>query len=769
MTDRRTPRQGRVEDFRLLTGRGRYTDDLSVDGALWAVFVRSPYAAAGVRGIKVGDAQDMPGVVAVYTADDLTADGVGPVQVAMALEGPDGRRWTETPRPLLAGTEARFVGEPLAMVVADTREAAMDAAEMVVLDLEERDAIVGIQAARSDGARLVHEDRPGNLAAQWARGDWDAADAAMAKAAHRVHLTAPISRVAAATLEPRAALARAEPGGRIGLYASHQNPPAMRGALAAAFGMEPSQIRVVGGDVGGAFGMKSGPLREEMLVFWAARTLGRPVRWRADRSEALLSDEGGRALEFDAELGLDADGHFTALTVTLRLDAGAYASARTLPPVLNFGGVAGVYTTPVIAGRLEAYLTNTVPVAPYRGAGRPEATLVIEMLIDKAARDLGMDRFDLRRRNLIAEDQIPWPANWYFGYDSGAFEKVMDAGMARGDVAGFPARRAESAARGRVRGLGLALCIETAGGMWGRRGADWTNVELQSDGSISVAAGAFSAGQGVETALIDLAAEGFGIAPDQITYAQGDTDVIAKGGGMGGSGAMIKCGSALKGAVDTILTDAKGIAGEELEADVADIEYEAGIFRIAGTDREISLGAVARVAGERGISLSAEGTFSPEAPTFPNGCHICEVELDPQTGRFEVLNYAAVEDIGRVLQPQIAEGQIQGGVAQALGQVFMEDVAYGADDGQMLSGSFMDYAMPRAKDLPMYNCGFYDVPTGLNPLGVKGVGEAGSVGGLAAGMSAVMDALAHLGVEDFHMPATPGRVWSAIQTAKGDG
>jgi len=767
MTIAKSPRQGRVEDYRMTTGQGRYTDDLAVEGALWAVFVRSPFGAASIGAIDTEDAAGMPGVVAIFTAADLKDDGVGPVQAAMALEGPDGKKWEHTPRPLLADGEARFIGEPLAMVIAETREAAMDAAEAVFPDLDEHEAIVTIADAKAEGARLVHADRPGNIGAEWSRGDWEKAEAALDDAEHRVKLVSPISRVTAATMEPRNAVARPEPGGRFGLYASHQNPPAMRAALAGAFGMEAADIRVVGGDVGGAFGMKSGPVREEMLVFWATRKLNRPVRWRADRSEALLSDEGGRAIEFEAELGLDAEGNFTALTVRLSLDMGAYASARSLPPVLNFGGVAGVYTTPVIAGALTGYLTNTVPVAPYRGAGRPEATYIIETLIDKAARDIGMDRIELRRRNLIRPEQMPWPPIWYFGYDSGDFEAVLDAGMTRAKLDDYAARKADSEARGKVRGLGLALCIETAGGMWGRRGADYTNVALNADGSVSVAAGAFSAGQGVETALIDLAAEGFEIAPDKVTYAQGDTDVVAKGGGMGGSGAMIKCGSALKVAVETILTDAKGIAGEELEADVADIEYAGGVFRIAGTDREISLEQVAKVAGEKGIPLAANGEFSPEAPTFPNGCHICEVELDPDTGRFDVISYAGVEDIGRVLQPQIAEGQIQGGVAQALGQVFMEEMRYGDGDGQLLTGSFMDYAMPRANDLPPYDTGFYEVPTGINPLGVKGVGEAGSVGGMAAGMSAVMDALSQVGVTEFAMPASPGRVWQAIADAKG--
>lgn len=766
MVIKTTDRRGRIEDHRLLTGQGRYTDDLKVADATCAVFARAPMASARFGAIDLTDALAMPGVVAIYTAQDLKADGVGPVQAPMALKGPDESTWNATNRPLLADGVVRFVGEPFAMVIAQTREQALDAAELIAPDFEDLAAVVTIDQARADGAALVHADRPGNVGAKWSRGDWEAAETALAASAHRVKLSGPISRVTAVTMEPRNAVARPEPGNRLALYASHQNPPAMRAALAGAFSREPASIRVVGGDVGGAFGMKSGPLREEMLTFWAAGKLDRPVRWRGDRSEGFLTDEGGRAMEFEAELGLDQDGNFTALTVALCLDAGAYVTARSLPPVLNFGGVAGVYTTPIIAGRLDAYLTNTVPVAPYRGAGRPEATYVIECLIDKAARDLGLDRIALRRRNLIAEDQMPWPADFYFGYDSGAFEKVLDAGMERGALAGYPDRKAASEAAGKVRGLGLALCIETAGGMWGNPGRDWTDVELHADGSVTVGAGAFSAGQGIETAMTDLAAEGLEISPDSISYVQGDTDVIAKGAGMGGSGAMIKGGSALRAATDKIIADAKALAGEELEADVADIEYSEGMFRIAGTDVEIGLTEIARIAGEKGIPLMAKGEFAPEAPTFPNGCHICEVELDPETGKMDIVSYAGVEDIGRVINPQIAEGQIQGGVAQALGQIFLEEIVYDQDGGQLLTGSFMDYAMPRAKDLPNYNCGFYQVPTGMNPLGVKGVGEAGSVGGMAAGMNAVMDALAQVGVQEFDMPATPGRVWNAINAAR---
>ena len=760
-----TVRKGRIEDRRLITGAGRYADDMADPSALTAVFFRAPHAAATLTSLDTAAAAAMPGVVAILTHADLADDGIGSVITPMKLEGPDKHLWTATPRPLLVETHVRHLGEPVAMVIAETRAQAMDAAEAIEAEFDERDAITTIAEATAEGAPLVHDDRPGNLAALWEKGDWPAVRAALSGAAHHIRVNVPVTRVTAVAMEPRNALARPE-GARFCLYASHQNPVAMRASLAHFMQMDAALIRCVAGDVGGAFGMKSGPLREETMVFWAARRLNRAVRWRADRSEDFLSDEAGRDMEIEVELGLDAEGMFLAQAVTMKLNVGGYASARSLPPVLNFGGVAGVYRTPLIAGRIEGWLTHTIPVAPYRGAGRPEATFAIEQAIDMAARELGMDPVALRRRNLIPEEAMPWTSPFIFDYDCGAFEKVLDAGLAKADFAGYPARKAASEAAGRLRGFGLALCIETAGGLWGQPGRDFADVEMKADGTIRLGGGGFSAGQGLETLLSDLAAEGLELPVDRVSYVQGDTDEMGRGGGMGGSGATIKVGSAVRDGVTKVLAQARELASETLEADAADIEYSGGTFRIVGTDREVEITEIARIAADRGTPLMAKGEFVTDGPTFPNGCHTCEVEIDPETGRTTIERYSAIEDIGRVIQPQMAEGQIHGGVVQALGQIFLEEMRYSAGDGQLLTGSFMDYAMPRAADLPMLNCDFYEVQTAKNPLGVKGVGEAGSVGGLAAGMNAVCDALAQAGVSQFAMPATPGRVWEALNAAR---
>ncbi|MWB77708.1 molybdopterin-dependent oxidoreductase [Pseudooceanicola sp. 216_PA32_1] len=760
-----TVRKGRIEDRRLITGAGRYADDMADPSALTAVFFRAPHAAATLTSLDTAAAAAMPGVVAILTHADLADDGIGSVITPMKLEGPDKHLWTATPRPLLVETHVRHLGEPVAMVIAETRAQAMDAAEAIEAEFDERDAITTIAEATAEGAPLVHDDRPGNLAALWEKGDWPAVRAALSGAAHHIRVNVPVTRVTAVAMEPRNALARPE-GARFCLYASHQNPVAMRASLAHFMQMDAALIRCVAGDVGGAFGMKSGPLREETMVFWAARRLNRAVRWRADRSEDFLSDEAGRDMEIEVELGLDAEGMFLAQAVTMKLNVGGYASARSLPPVLNFGGVAGVYRTPLIAGRIEGWLTHTIPVAPYRGAGRPEATFAIEQAIDMAARELGMDPVALRRRNLIPEEAMPWTSPFIFDYDCGAFEKVLDAGLAKADFAGYPARKAASEAAGRLRGFGLALCIETAGGLWGQPGRDFADVEMKADGTIRLGGGGFSAGQGLETLLSDLAAEGLELPVDRVSYVQGDTDEMERGGGMGGSGATIKVGSAVRDGVTKVLAQARELASETLEADAADIEYSGGTFRIVGTDREVEITEIARIAADRGTPLMAKGEFVTDGPTFPNGCHTCEVEIDPETGRTTIERYSAIEDIGRVIQPQMAEGQIHGGVVQALGQIFLEEMRYSAGDGQLLTGSFMDYAMPRAADLPMLNCDFYEVQTAKNPLGVKGVGEAGSVGGLAAGMNAVCDALAQAGVSQFAMPATPGRVWEALNAAR---
>lgn len=758
-------RRGRIEDRRLLTGQGRYTDDIA-SPALFAAFVRSDLASARILSLETTVARDMPGVVAVLIGEDLVEDGIGPVHVGMKLRGPDGHEWLATPRQLMPVDRVRHLGEPLAMVLAETLTQAQDAAEAVEVELEELGAVTTLDEAKAPDAPLVHDDRPGNLCIEWQRGDWEEAGQAISLCPHQVRLETPVSRVAAMPMEPRTAIARPLEGGRMELLCSHQNPVAFRPVLADAFGMEPAQIRCVTGDVGGAFGMKSGPLREECLLFWAARRLDRAVRWSAGRSESFLSDEPGRDMRFMSELGLDAEGNFVAMRFHVMLNTGAYASSRSLAILSNFGGVAGVYRTPKIAARMEGYLTHTVPTAPYRGAGRPEATLAVEALIDRAARECGFDRVELRRRNLIPKEAMPWKSPFIFDYDCGDFARVMDAGLARADVSGFPARRAEAAARGRVRGLGIVMCVETAGGIYSRPGQDFSTAEIHSDGNVTLAMGTFSAGAGLETAMTDLAAEAFELPPARITYRQGDTDLLDRGRGMGGSAAMPQGAAALHDAVAKAIDKARAVAGEMLEADAADIEYSAGEFRIAGTDRTVDFDSVAAEAAERGLRLVGEGSFAPEAPTFPNGCHVCEVEVDPETGQCIIASYAAVEDIGTVVNPQLAEGQIHGGVVQGLGQVLFEEMRYSPGDGQLLTGSFMDYAMPRAADMPAMDCGFEAIPTRINPMGVKGVGEAGSVGALAAGMSAVTDALAELGVETFAMPAAPGRVWSAIRAAR---
>ncbi|MCF3932452.1 xanthine dehydrogenase family protein molybdopterin-binding subunit [Acuticoccus sp. M5D2P5] len=757
-------RKGRIEDLRLVTGRGRFTDDVAEPGALHVAFLRSPHAAARIVAIDAAVAIAMDGVVAVLTGADLVADGIGPVQAPMKLEGPDGRTWEAVERPLLATGHARFVGEPVAMVVAETRAAAMDAAEMIEVEFDESDAVVDVDTALGEGAPRVHETRPGNVGYEWGRGDWDAVGDVIAASAHRVALRIPVSRVNAAAMEPRNALARQE-GETLVLYASHQAPQNLKSLLVGAFGIEAGSLRVVAGDVGGTFGMKAGPMREEMLTLWAARRLGRAVRWRADRTDDFLSDEGGRDVVMEVELGLDAGGIFTGQRVRMLQNVGAYVTGRSLPPIMNFGGIAGVYRTPHIAGRVVGVMTHTVPIAPYRGAGRPEATLAIERAVDAAARQIGIDPVTLRRQNLIPPEAMPWRSPFIFDYDVGEFERVLDAGLERGDVAGFAARRADSEARGKLRGMGLALCIEVAGGPYTAPSTDYADVTLDADGTVTVLGGAFNAGQGLETAMIDVVADALGIGPDDFRYRQGDTDAVPRGKGMGGSSGMIVAGSAALDAVDKVLDQAKRFAADELEVAQDDLEYGAGRFRIVGTDRAVDLKTIAGVAAAKGTPLHGAGEFKPKSATFPNGCHICEVEVDPETGCVAVLSYRAIEDIGRVLNEQLAEGQIHGGVAQGLGQVFMEAMRFGGD-GQVLSASYMDYAVPRADDLPVVDCGFAEVETELNPLKVKGVGEAGSVGGLAAGMNAVCDALASAGVTDFAMPASPGRIWEALRAAR---
>ncbi len=757
MNDTPHPPSGRRrEDDRLTTGRGQYTDDLQRDGALRAVFIRSPYPAAAIRAIDASAALAHPGVAAVLTGADFAADGLEDCPAPFRLPQGDGSFAVETPRALLARGQVRFVGEPVAMVLADSLQAALDASELVMVEYEDQPAVTQVLAARRPDAPLLWPDRPGNVAFHWRGGDAAKVDAAIAGSHHVARLTSTISRVSAMPLEPRAAFATLGEDGRPVLHLSHQSPHQMRDELAKIFRLQPGELRVVTGDVGGSFGMKFGAQREEILVFWAARRLRRPVRWTAMRSESFLCDEHARDVIVTSELGLDADGRFTALRVQYQVNVGAYMSVRSASPINNIGGISGVYTTPAVAAEVFGVFTNTQTTAAYRGAGRPDATYAIERTIDVAAAEMGIDPAELRRRNLIPVAAMPYRTSFRFEYDCGEFERNLDKALELSRYAEFPARREEARRRGRLRGIGLAMPIELAGAI----GGDRATLRAHADGTVTLVTGTKSVGQGHETGFSLLVAQALGIAPDQVRYEQGDTDQLPEGRGNGGSSALIQGGTAVNRATADLVDKAREVAAQELEAHVADIEFTQGVFRVRGTDREIRL---AQLAGAVEV-LQGAGQFTPDKPTFPNGCHVCELEIDPQTGAVVPVGYWSVEDVGKVLNPRLVEGQIHGGVAQGMGQVLMEQIRYD-EHGQLMTGSFMDYAMPRADDLPPIASVNLETPTGRNPLGVKGVGEAGTVGAMSATINAVCHALLPAGIRHLDMPATPMRVWQALQDA----
>jgi len=747
----------RREDDRLATGRGEYTDDVGCPGALHAVFVRSAYPSASIGSIDTSAALATEGVVAVLTGADLAADGFGDLPASFKFAQGDGSFAMETPRPLLVRDRVRFVGEPVAMVLATTFAAAQDGAERVAVEYEEQACVTRAAAARADSAPLVWDERPGNIAYHWRHGDDAGVQAALGASSRVVRLTSRVSRVAAMPMEPRAALAYTGDDGRPVVRLSHQSPHQFRDEAAKLLGLAPADLRVLVRDVGGSFGMKAGGLREELLVFWAARHVGQPVRWAASRGESFLSDEHARDVVIHAELGLDAQGRFTALRIRYEVNVGAYMSWRSTAPVNNIGGISGVYVIPATAADVLGVFTNTHPTAPYRGAGRPDATYAIERIIDVAAAEIGMDAAELRRRNLIPAKAMPYRTSFRFEYDCGDFERNLDKALELADYAGFAGRRAEAKERGMLRGIGLAMPIEMAGGLL----SDNAKLTANADGTITLRVGSTSVGQGHETSLSRLVAQALGVPIEQVRYEQGDTDLLENGRGNGGSSALIQGGSALRIAADDLIEQARHAAARHLEAHVADIEFVQGVLRVRGTDHGVGLAELAA----SGATLQGVGLFKPERPTFPNGCHVCEVEIDPATGEVTPLKYVSVEDVGRVMNPSLVEGQIHGGVAQGIGQALMEEVCF-EDYGQLLTGSFMDYAMPRAEHVPTIVSANLETPTALNPLGVKGVGEAGTVGALSATMNAVCNALQPAGVRHLDMPATPLRVWQALRDAE---
>ncbi len=763
----------RVEDSRLLSGGGRFTDDLNLPNQAWSYLLRSPHAHGRIRAIDIGRARAAPGVIAVFTGADVEADGLGGMPCLapelVPLERPDGAPMFLPPRPALVGDKVRFVGDYVAFVVAESVNQAKDAAELIEVDYEVLPANTATSDAVAANAPVVWQDCPDNICFRLELGDKAAVEAAFADADHITRIEVPISRVAVNPMEPRAALgAHDRFEDRYTLISGTQFPHDLRGWLArSVLGVPESKLRVVSPDMGGSFGLRANTFPEMALVLWAAKKLGRPVKWTNVRADGFL-DEQARDFVMEVELALDHDGRFLALRVRNIANLGAYLTVfGPLPAFGNLGGLAGVYRTPAIHVDVLGVFTHTAPTCPYRGAGRPEATLALEQVIDRAARELAIDRVSLRRRNIIPPEAMPFKTGLTYTYDCGEFEHNMDRALALADAAGFERRRAAARAGGRLRGLGVANAIEQAAGMFDE-GAE---IRFDREGNAVVLMGTHSHGQGHETVFRQLLADRLGLDFEQVRYVEGDTDLVGYGHGTGGSRVAGLGGAALFGAAGKIIDKGRRIAAHHLEAAAVDVAFADGRFTVVGTDRSLDLPAVAALAFKPaelpvGMDSGLQGfaTFRAPAPTFPNACHVSEVAIDPETGVVDILRYVAVDDVGTVMNPMLLEGQLHGGIAQGIGQILMERVVWDRS-GQVLTGSFMDYGMPRADDLPAFEIETNPVPTAVNPLGVKGAGEAGTVGAMACLMNAIVDALAPLGIHELAMPATPERVWRAIQAA----
>ncbi|MBI1209698.1 MAG: molybdopterin-dependent oxidoreductase [Azospirillum sp.] len=757
----------RTEDARLLTGRGRYTDDIRLDRQTYACFLRSPHAHAELRAIETARATAAPGVLAVFTGEDLETDYIGNLRCLVDLKQSDGTPLKTPPRPALALRRVRHVGEPVAMVVAETAEAARDAAELIEVDYDPLPAVVETRAALDPAAPGIWPEAPGNLCFEWQRGDRAATDAAFARAARVIALDLVNNRLVPNSMEGRAALGDIDKTGRMTLYVSSQGVHGLQKQLAEdIFHDKPERIRVVTTDVGGGFGMKLFLYPEYVMVLYAARWLQRPVKWAAERIESFLSDDHGRDNLSHVELALDRDGHFLALRVDTVANLGAYLSnfAPYIPTHAGTAMLAGVYTTPAIDVRVRGVFTNTAPVDAYRGAGRPESAYIVERTVDFAARRLGLDPAELRRRNFIPPSAMPFETALGSTYDSGDFARTLDTALAAGDAAGFPDRRAAAKLRGRLRGLGLASYIESCAG----GGPELATLEVGGDGKVTVLIGTQSNGQGHETAYKQIVASRLGVAPDDITVVQGDTDRIRWGSGTGGSRSVPVGGASLAESVRKVIERATPKAAELLEAAAVDVEFRDGSFAIAGTDRTVSLRAVAAAAAPKGggPAFSEESRWRPPANTYPNGTHLCEVEIDPETGGVKVVRYTVVDDFGVVINPALVAGQVHGGVVQGIGQALLESCVYDAESGQLVTASFTDYAMPRADHVPPIDFHLECVPCQTNALGMKGAGEAGAIGAPPAVINAVVDALAEFGVEHIDMPVTPEKLWRTIRDAR---
>ncbi len=752
----------RREDDRLLTGQGRFVDDLGEPGDLHLVFVRSPYAHARLAAIDAREAGAAAGVAAVFTGTDLVAEKVGSFPPNLALKNAAGQKMSTPPLHPLAVDVVRFVGQPVAAVVAVSREAAERAAALVQIDYETLPAVASLEAALAPGAPQLWPEAPGNVAAVSRFGDAAACDAAFARAAHVTKLAVMNQRLAPVTIEPRGGRASVAADGRLHYQASSQNPSGMAQSLAKILGLPPAQVRVTVGDVGGGFGMKTLLHPEDVVCAFAARRLGRPVRWRATRIEEFQAASHGRDQHAEGELALDADGRILGLRVRITGNIGAFGHAPAAIINLMVGPkvITGVYHVPALDLAARAVITNTNVVGAYRGAGRPEAIFLIERLMDRAAAELQMDPAELRRRNLVPPSAMPYRTPMGETFDSGDFPRLLDRALAEADWAGFGARRRDAAARGQLRGRAISTFLEWTGVVH----EETVQLQVEADGRVRAFTAMQAMGQGIETSYLQILAEALQLDAERIEIVQGDSDV-ATGIGSMGSRSLYIGGSAMLTASQQAIDEGRKLAGEALEAPPADIIYGNGRFSVAGTDLGIDLAQLAARQPDKRIAISTVQKVG--GPSWPNGVHVCEVEIDPDTGQVEIVRYTTVDDVGRVINPLIVAGQVHGGIAQAVGQALMEQVVYD-DEGQLLTGSFMDYALPRADDLPSFDTHTDESsPCKINPLGAKGVGELGTVGATPTVINAVLDALRPLGVTDIAMPATPERVWRAIREARG--
>ena len=769
----------RREDQRLLTGAGSYADDVNLSGQVYGYALRSIHAHARIRALNIDAAKKAPGVLIVLTGADYAAEGLKGIPHGAVSVKPedhrvpcfgylDGRAAFAAPNIPIVKDKVHHIGEVVAFVVADTVAHAKDAAELIEVDYEVLPAVTRGLEAIAPGAPRVWDEVDGNVAFEGINGDCAATEEAFGRAAYVVEEEFPFNRVANAQMEPRACVAETDKEGRFILYAGNQGVHRLKSNAAIVFSCDPSRIRIITRDVGGGFGPRSHLYPEYVLSMWAARKLGKPVKWTSERTEAFVSDYQARDVVIRASLAVDKDGKFIGLKETLYSNVGG--NCVSYVPATNGSRIATtLYKTPNLCLRAIGILTNTLPSVNYRGAGRPQAMLAMERLIDLAADASGVDRIELRRRNLIAPMDFPYKTPGNLTYDCGEFEKNMNDCMEMADWKGFPARREESRRRGNLRGIGLANYIETPVGAPIER----SQITVRTDvDKIDVVIGTQSSGQGHETSFAQVIESWLGVPANNVNIITGDSDIVLEGGGSHSDRSIRLGGFVMVKASEQIIDKGKKIAGHLLEAADTDIEFKAGTFTVAGTDRSIGLFDVARAASSGKVPKELQGPlagdekFVGRIPAYPNGCAVAEVEIDPDTGAVEIKNYSCVDDVGRVVNPLIVDGQVHGGIVQGVGQVLMEHVVYQDGDGQILAGSFMDYSMPRADIFPLFNVGTNEVITKGNPLGVKGGGEAGTTGSLAVMMNAILDALKPLGITRLDMPASPHRVWQAIQEAK---